>query len=121
MLMVRFVRTCRTLISRMGPVRLMARLVPIALIRLYQWTIRPFVGPRCRYEPHCSEYGIEAFRRHGLFTGAWLTAHRLCRCHPWAGTGIDPVPEKLSWPRGGPTGQTPEQSMKSPSTSTTSY
>lgn len=109
------------MVSWMRQVPVMLRLVPIALIRLYQWTIRPFLGPRCRYEPHCSEYGIEAFRRHGLFAGTWLTAHRLCRCHPWARSGIDPVPEKFPSPRGGPNGQTPDQALKSPSTSTTSY
>lgn len=66
--------------------------LPIAIVRLYQWTIRPLIGPRCRFLPHCSDYAIESFERHGLFCGAWLTAKRLGRCHPWCEGGLDPVP-----------------------------
>lgn len=71
------------------------RIAAVLLIRLYQWTIRPIIGPRCRYLPHCSDYAIESFQRHGLFSGGWLTTKRLCRCHPWATGGLDPVPSKL--------------------------
>ena len=67
----------------------------IGLVRLYQWTIRPLIGPRCRFLPHCSDYAIEAMDRHGLFSGGWLTAKRLGRCHPWCQGGLDPVPEVL--------------------------
>ncbi len=67
----------------------------IGLVRLYQWTIRPIIGPRCRFLPHCSDYAIEAIDRHGLFSGGWLTAKRLGRCHPWCQGGLDPVPEVL--------------------------
>ena len=67
----------------------------IGLVRLYQWTIRPIIGPRCRFLPHCSDYAIEAIDRHGLFSGGWLTAKRLGRCHPWCKGGLDPVPEVL--------------------------
>lgn len=67
----------------------------IGLVRLYQWTIRPILGPRCRFLPHCSDYAIEAIDRHGLFSGGWLTAKRLSRCHPWCQGGLDPVPEVL--------------------------
>lgn len=67
----------------------------IGLVRLYQWTIRPIIGPRCRFLPHCSDYAIEAIDRHGLFSGGWLTAKRLGRCHPWCRGGLDPVPEVL--------------------------
>lgn len=69
--------------------------VGIGLVRLYQWTIRPIIGPRCRFLPHCSDYAIEAIDRHGLFSGGWLTAKRLGRCHPWCRGGLDPVPEVL--------------------------
>lgn len=64
----------------------------IGLVRAYQWTVRPIMGPRCRYFPHCSDYAIDAFRQHGLFSGVWYTACRLGRCHPWSKGGIDPVP-----------------------------
>jgi len=65
----------------------------IGMIRLYQWTIRPLIGPRCRFVPHCSDYAIDAIERYGLFNGGWLTAKRLGRCHPWCQGGLDPVPE----------------------------
>lgn len=66
----------------------------VVFVRLYQWTIRPILGPRCRFLPHCSDYAIEAFEEHGLFSGAWLSAKRLCRCHPWCDGGLDPVPRQ---------------------------
>jgi uncharacterized protein len=68
-------------------------LFAIALVRIYQWTIRPILGPRCRYLPHCSDYAIEALQHRGLFSGGWLTAKRLGRCHPWCVGGLDPVPQ----------------------------
>lgn len=64
----------------------------IALIRLYQWMISPLLGPRCRFTPTCSQYGLEAFQKHGPFKGLWLTVRRIARCHPWGGSGYDPVP-----------------------------
>ncbi len=70
-----------------------ARSLGIGLIRLYQWSIRPLIGPSCRFIPHCSDYAIEAIDRHGLFSGGWLTAKRLGRCHPWCQGGLDPVPQ----------------------------
>lgn len=53
-------------------------------------------GPvgRCRYVPTCSAYAIEAIERHGAARGLFLAGHRLCRCHPWGGCGIDPVPDR---------------------------
>lgn len=64
----------------------------MALIRLYQMTISPLLGPVCRFYPSCSHYGYEAFARHGTLRGGWLTARRLVRCHPWNPGGVDPVP-----------------------------
>ncbi|KIC94774.1 membrane protein insertion efficiency factor YidD [Flavihumibacter solisilvae] len=64
----------------------------IALIRIYQWTISPLIGPKCRFTPSCSQYGLEALKKHGLFKGLWLTIRRISRCHPWGGSGHDPVP-----------------------------
>lgn len=64
----------------------------IALIRFYQIVLSPWIGPKCRYTPTCSQYGIEALKKHGLFRGLWLTLRRLSSCHPWGGSGYDPVP-----------------------------
>jgi len=64
----------------------------IALIKLYQWIISPMLGPKCRFTPTCSQYAIEALKKHGVFKGLWLTIKRLSRCHPWGGHGYDPVP-----------------------------
>lgn len=62
------------------------------LIRLYQLAISPFIGPRCRYLPTCSDYALEAFEVHGIRRGGYLTFLRLLRCNPWGGSGFDPVP-----------------------------
>ena len=64
----------------------------ILLIRLYQLIISPWLGNKCRYTPSCSQYGIEALRKHGLIKGLWLTVKRVSSCHPWGGHGHDPVP-----------------------------
>ena len=64
----------------------------ILLIRAYQLIISPWIGPRCRFTPTCSRYGIEALKKYGPLKGIWLTAKRLSRCHPWGGSGYDPVP-----------------------------
>jgi len=64
----------------------------IALIRLYQLLISPWLPPSCRFTPTCSQYGLEAFKKHGIFRGLWLTVKRIGRCHPWGGSGPDPVP-----------------------------
>jgi len=64
----------------------------ILLIKLYQVIVSPWLGPKCRYTPSCSAYGIEALKKHGVFKGGWLTLKRISRCHPWGGHGYDPVP-----------------------------
>ncbi len=64
----------------------------VLLVRLYQWTLRPFIGAHCRYEPSCSHYAVEALRRHGPVRGAGLAAARVLRCTPWHAGGFDPVP-----------------------------
>jgi putative membrane protein insertion efficiency factor len=69
--------------------------VLIGIVRLYRWTISPWLGPRCRFEPTCSNYAIAAIRRHGPWRGGWLALRRLARCHPWGASGYDPVPEEL--------------------------
>ncbi|HUZ72384.1 MAG TPA: membrane protein insertion efficiency factor YidD [Stellaceae bacterium] len=62
------------------------------LIRAYQLLISPLLLPRCRYLPTCSDYAAEAIATHGALRGAVLAARRLLRCHPWGGSGYDPVP-----------------------------
>ncbi|MEJ2155318.1 MAG: membrane protein insertion efficiency factor YidD [Desulfobacteraceae bacterium] len=62
------------------------------LIRCYQLVISPLFGSVCRFTPSCSQYAIEAFRRHGLIKGFVLSFKRLIRCHPWHAGGFDPVP-----------------------------
>jgi uncharacterized protein len=63
------------------------------LIRIYQWTLSPLLGPRCRFYPSCSQYALEAIQRFGVVKGGWLALARLARCHPWNAGGFDPVPE----------------------------
>lgn len=64
----------------------------IAIIRFYQGALAPLLRPSCRFTPTCSQYGIEAIKKHGAFRGGWLTLKRIARCHPWGGHGHDPVP-----------------------------
>lgn len=64
----------------------------IALVRLYKGAISPMLPPSCRYTPTCSEYALEALRKHGPLRGSWMAIKRICRCHPWGGSGYDPVP-----------------------------
>jgi putative membrane protein insertion efficiency factor len=62
------------------------------LIKLYQWFLSPILGASCRFNPTCSQYGIEAIKKYGPFKGGWLTLKRIGRCHPWGKHGYDPVP-----------------------------
>ncbi len=64
----------------------------IAIIKLYQLVISPWLGPSCRYLPTCSQYAIGALRKYGVLKGLWLTLKRITKCHPWGGHGADPVP-----------------------------
>ncbi|MBE6334106.1 MAG: membrane protein insertion efficiency factor YidD [Bacteroidales bacterium] len=66
--------------------------VLILPIKFYKYAISPLLPPTCRYTPTCSQYAIEALRKHGVFKGSYLTIKRLLRCHPWGGSGYDPVP-----------------------------
>jgi putative membrane protein insertion efficiency factor len=61
-------------------------------VLMYRYGISPLIPPRCRYVPTCSEYAIEALDIHGPAKGSLLAAGRICRCHPWGGSGYDPVP-----------------------------
>lgn len=64
----------------------------ILLIKFYQLCISPLKPPTCRFTPTCSQYALEAFRKYGPMKGFWLSLKRILRCHPWGGSGYDPVP-----------------------------
>ena len=66
----------------------------IALIKFYQKCISPLMPNVCRYTPSCSQYFIEAIQVHGVVKGSLLGIRRILRCHPWGGSGYDPVPLK---------------------------
>ena len=66
----------------------------IAFIKVYQYTISPLLGPRCRYYPSCSNYAVEALREHGAVRGLGLASWRLLRCNPFSNGGYDPVPPR---------------------------
>ena len=68
------------------------RFVLKLLIRGYQLTLSPLLGPRCRFYPSCSRYAMEAIDTHGALRGVWLTIKRIGRCHPFNNGGFDPVP-----------------------------
>ena len=61
-------------------------------ISFYRACISPMLPPACRYTPTCSQYAIEAITKHGALRGSWLAIKRIARCHPWGGSGYDPVP-----------------------------
>jgi len=77
----------------------MARRILIGLIRFYRSAISPFTPAAGRYQPTCSAYTLEAIERHGAVRGGWMGLKRILRCHPWGGSGYDPVP--LDPPEGG--------------------
>lgn len=70
------------------------------MVNVYRLVVSPVIGPRCRYLPTCSDYALEALRRHGALYGAWLALRRVARCHPWGGHGLDPVPAVSDADRG---------------------
>jgi len=72
----------------------------LLIVRLYQLSLSPVLlalfGPACRFEPSCSAYMAEAITTHGAARGLWLGTKRFCRCCPWGGSGLDPVPPKFT-------------------------
>ncbi len=64
------------------------------IIKLYQKLISPLLGNNCRFQPTCSEYSISALKEWGFLRGSFLTLCRISRCHPWGGSGYDPIPKK---------------------------
>lgn len=70
----------------------LARHLLVGPLVAYRWLISPVLGINCRFAPSCSSYAIDAIRAHGAVRGGWLAVRRLARCHPWGGSGHDPVP-----------------------------
>ena len=67
----------------------------VALIRLYQQYVSPFLGDNCRFHPTCSQYAMDAVRTHGAIAGTGYTLWRIARCQPFSKGGYDPVPERF--------------------------
>ncbi|MEJ5995455.1 membrane protein insertion efficiency factor YidD [Pedobacter sp. Du54] len=76
----------------MNFIKLMFSWLFLGIIRLYQLLLSPLLGASCRFTPTCSQYGVEAIKKHGPFKGGWLTLKRIGSCHPWGRHGHDPVP-----------------------------
>ena len=70
-----------------------SRTIALVLVRSYQLLLSPFAGGACRFHPTCSAYALEAIDRHGAVRGMWLAMKRVGRCHPFAKSGFDPVPD----------------------------
>lgn len=68
--------------------------VLLGMVRAYRYFLSPMLPPACRFVPSCSEYAVEALEKHGAWRGGYLSARRVCRCHPWHPGGFDPVPEE---------------------------
>lgn len=77
--------------SKIRKILLEAAVFPV---RIYQWIISPIIPASCRHTPTCSQYTIEAIKKHGIFIGTYLSVHRIIRCNPWGTHGYDPVPDK---------------------------
>lgn len=66
----------------------------VQLVKAYRLVLSPLLGMNCRFQPTCSSYAIEALEQHGVVRGTALALRRISRCHPWGGSGVDPVPGK---------------------------
>lgn len=75
----------------MSRIRAAISWIIIAIVRAYRLCISPLLGPKCRFQPSCSEYVIEAVRKYGPIRGVWRGFKRICRCHPWNEGGYDPA------------------------------
>lgn len=79
---------------KVHPIATMLAWPLLSVVWLYRNAISPLFGANCRYQPTCSAYATEALRRYGAFKGGMLALKRIGRCHPWGGSGYDPVPEE---------------------------
>ena len=73
----------------MGPLTYIAYLI----VKAYQVVVSPLLGTNCRYNPTCSAYALEALKNFGIIKGGLLSIKRVAKCHPWGGSGHDPVPK----------------------------
>lgn len=78
-----------------------ARGLIVGLIQGYRYLISPILPSSCRYHPTCSMYALDALSRHGVLKGGWIALKRILRCHPWGGSGYDPVPGTMADPARG--------------------
>lgn len=76
----------------MNRIQIAIRRVVLLPVYFYRWCISPLFPPTCRYTPTCSAYMVEAVMKYGVMKGGWLSIKRIMRCHPWGGSGYDPVP-----------------------------
>lgn len=76
----------------MNRIQILIRRAVLLPVYFYRWCISPLFPPTCRYTPTCSTYMVEAVMKYGVLKGGWLGIRRILRCHPWGGSGYDPVP-----------------------------
>ena len=79
--------------SHRSHVSRLLRAIGTSPVHLYRWTLKPILGWECRYLPTCSQYTLDAIETNGVWRGWWLGVSRICRCHPWGGSGHDPAPD----------------------------
>jgi hypothetical protein len=72
---------------------MMIKTIFVNIIKLYQYTISPLLGPHCRFNPTCSNYAIESIKKHNILKALFIIIKRISRCHPWGESGDDPVPD----------------------------
>ena len=84
--------TLRTISALRSGLRWLLMKVMIGSVKVYQYTLSPLLGPRCRFWPSCSSYAIEAIQVHGPMKGGWMAVRRIVKCHPGNPGGMDPVP-----------------------------
>jgi putative membrane protein insertion efficiency factor len=72
---------------------MMIKTIFVNIIKLYQYTISPLLGPHCRFNPTCSNYAIESIKKHNILKALYIIIKRILRCHPWGKSGDDPVPD----------------------------
>ena len=69
-------------------------IIIVYFIKFYQFSISPLIGSNCRFTPTCSDYAIQFLKENGLIRGLFFSLKRLLKCHPWGGSGFDPISKK---------------------------
>lgn len=83
----------------MRTIRKIPEFIVLLPVYFYRYAISPLTPPSCRYTPTCSQYAIDAVKKHGILKGIYLGTKRILSCNPWGGSGYDPVPEEFTWRR----------------------